>query len=102
MVVTRSTLSLHQVHRAAQAQGELELPLFTGFVSHEQLEAVIGNTSHERWLASRKELTHWVKMRGPGAPCPCLSGICCFSYDKRLPAVRCDENSLAEQHKVVC
>ena len=44
----------------------MDLPLFTGFVSHEQLEAVIGSTSHERWLASRKELTHWVKMRGPG------------------------------------
>lgn len=48
------------------AQGNVDLPLFTGFVSHEQLEAVIGNNSYERRLASKKELTHWVKMRGPG------------------------------------
>ena len=55
-----------QVHQATAALAAVDLPLFTGFVSHEQLEAVIGSTSHERWLASRKELTHWVKMRGPG------------------------------------
>ena len=54
---------LQQVYQDAMARGNIDLPLFTGFVSHEQLEAVIGNTPHERRLASRKELTHWVKMR---------------------------------------
>ena len=48
------------------AQSAIDLPLFTGFVSHEQLETAIGSTSYERRLASSKELTHWVKMRGPG------------------------------------
>ena len=55
-----------QVCHVAAAQGRIDLPLFTGFVSHEQLEAVIGNTAYERRAASRKELLHWVKMRGPG------------------------------------
>ena len=41
------------------------LELFTGFVSHEQLDACIGNTS-ERRAARRQETTHWIKMRGPG------------------------------------
>ena len=61
----RSRCALQVCHVAA-AQGRIDLPLFTGFVSHEQLEAVIGNTAYERWAASRKELLHWVKMRGPG------------------------------------
>ena len=51
------------------AQGMIDLPLFTGFVSHEQLETAIGSNSYERRLASSRELTHWVKMRGPGVPC---------------------------------
>lgn len=55
-----------QVRHVTAAQGGMDLPLFTGFVSHEQLEAVIGNTAYERRAASRKELLHWVKMRGPG------------------------------------
>lgn len=43
------------------------LPVFTGFVSHEQLEAVIGN-SWQRKAAVKAQSTHWVKMRGPGIP----------------------------------
>lgn len=53
------------------AESAVDLPLFTGFVSHEQLEAAIGSTSYERRLATSKELTHWVKMRGPGMPSSC-------------------------------
>ncbi len=64
-----------QVGHMAAAQGGIDLPLFTGFVSHEQLEAVIGNTVYERRAASRKELLHWVKMRGPGRN---LFQICCL------------------------
>ena len=51
------------------AQSVVHLPLFTGFVSYEQLEATIGSNSYERRLASSKELPHWVKMRGPGRSC---------------------------------
>ena len=55
--------------QVTMAQDVIDLPLFTGFVSHEQLETAIGSTSYERRLASSRELTHWVKMRGPGVLC---------------------------------
>lgn len=45
----------------------VDLRLFTGFVSYEQLEAVIGN-GWERRAAAKREMTHWIKMRGPGEP----------------------------------
>ena len=67
------------VHHARAAENAVDLPLFTGFVSHEQLETAIGSTSYERRLASSKELTHWVKMRGPGIFSPILlSGAACM------------------------
>lgn len=50
---------------AAVQQPPAEVRLFTGFVSYEQLEVVIGNR-WERRAAARKEMTHWVKMHGPG------------------------------------
>jgi hypothetical protein len=51
----------------ADAAAPPALVVFTGFVSHEQLEDVIGN-SWERRAAAKKQSTHWVKMKGPGTP----------------------------------
>lgn len=45
----------------------VNVQLFTGFVSYEQLEEVIGS-GWERRAAARKEMTHWIKMKGPGEP----------------------------------
>ena len=59
-------VAAEQQQQVTGAQSTIDLPLFTGFVSHEQLETAIGSTSYERRLASSRELTHWVKMRGPG------------------------------------
>jgi hypothetical protein len=59
------------------------LRLFTGFVSHEQLEEVMGNR-WERRAAAKRQATHWVKMKGPGAAPPALTSarfVCQESCD---------------------
>ena len=75
------------------ASQPVDVQLFTGFVSYEQLETVLDN-GWERRAAAKREMMHWIKMRGPGetvtappSPLHPLTTSCCNKRLTSLPYI---------------